>query len=86
MDVLGRAPGLELVTETGVRRSCQTIAFMHRVAGCRSQTMVVSRWLVMPIAAIPSAETPAVSRTFLATVIWVFQMSSGLCSTQPGMG
>ena len=33
-----------------VRRSCQTMALWIGSPVCRSQTMVVSRWLVMPIA------------------------------------
>jgi hypothetical protein len=50
----------------------------------RSQMIAVSRWFVMPIAAtdLPSMSfiaCPSASSTLA-------QMSSGLCSTQPGCG
>ena len=52
----------------------------------RSQTIVVSRWLVMPMAAM----SEAVSRAFLRAVFidhrQVAQISSGTCSTQPDAG
>ena len=38
---------------SAVRRSCQTMALWIGLPVARSQTTVVSRWLVMPIAAMP---------------------------------
>ena len=52
----------------------------------RSQTMVVSRWLVMPMAASSSGETPVWASTSVRTEYWVDQISMGSCSTQPGLG
>ena len=52
----------------------------------RSQTSVVSRWLVMPIAASRCAEQPAVRAPRAASPSVVRQISSGSCSTQPGAG
>lgn len=69
-----------------VRRSCQTIALCTGSPVARSQTTTVSRWLVTPMAAMSSAPHSVWASTCLATVTWVFQMSSGLCSTQPGRG
>jgi hypothetical protein len=48
--------------------------------------MVVSRWLVIPMAAIWSARTRASSN---AVVIWDptdDKIAFGSCSTQPGLG
>ena len=69
-----------------VRRSCQTMALWIGSPVCRSQRIVVSRWLVMPM--------PITS--FSATSLWraprarvsrcVAQISFGSCSTQPGCG
>ncbi len=42
-----------------VRRSCQTMALWIGLPVARSQTIVVSRWLVMPMAAMSPAVTPA---------------------------
>jgi hypothetical protein len=52
----------------------------------RSQTTVVSRWLVMPMAPMSAAASPAFamqSRTLAKTAL---QISSGSCSTAPGTG
>ena len=48
--------------------------------------MVVSRWFVMPIAAISSAEAPIFCIASCATKYWVDQISFASCSTQPGLG
>ncbi len=69
-----------------MRRSCQTIALWIGRPLARSQTTTVSRWLVMPIAATSRAATPARASASAATPIWVAQISSGSCSTQPGRG
>src|SRR6516165_7558338 len=42
-----------------MRRSCQTMALWIGRPVARSQTIVVSRWLVMPRAAISLARAPA---------------------------
>ena len=52
----------------------------------RSQTTIVSRWLVMPIAAISSAAMPAFASAPRAVSSVVRQISSGSCSTQPDAG
>ena len=52
----------------------------------RSQTMVVSRWLVMPIAAISPGESFARLSAVRIDQITESQMSSGSCSTQPLRG
>ena len=57
--------------------------------GCpvvRSQTSVVSRWLVMPMAATSPARMPAPLRASCITPLWVLQISLASCSTQPGLG
>ena len=52
----------------------------------RSHTMVVSRWLVMPMAASSSGATPVWARASVSTEYWLDQISMGSCSTQPGWG
>ena len=69
-----------------VRRSCQTIALCTGWPDLRSHTMVVSRWLAMPSAAISAAFSPAWASARRATRNCEPQMSSGSCSTQPGCG
>ena len=49
-------------------------------------TTVVSRWLVMPMAAMSAAEAPALRRASRATSSCVEKISSASCSTQPGWG
>src|SRR6478609_8947039 len=69
-----------------VRVSCHTIALWIGCPVARSHTTVVSRWLVMPTAAmwvalrlaLPSAP-PTTARVFC-------QISMGSCSTQPARG
>ena len=69
-----------------VRRHCQTMELWTGRPSRRRQTVVVSRWLVMPMPAMELASTPAWFRA-VAMVAWVVcQMSSGSCSTQPGRG
>ena len=51
-----------------------------------SHTMVVSRWLVMPMAAMSLASTPLRATTSIITPYWLDQISMGSCSTQPSLG
>ena len=69
-----------------VRRHCQTMAWQTGSPVSRSQTMVVSRWFVMPMAAISSADAPIWFMADSATPSWVVQISLASCSTQPGFG
>ena len=48
--------------------------------------MVVSRWFVIPIAAISSADTPILFIASRATCSCVDQISPASCSTHPGFG
>ena len=52
----------------------------------RSQRMVVSRWLVMPMAAMSAASTPDWAMTSIITAYWEDQISMASCSTQPSLG
>ena len=54
--------------------------------GPRSQTTVVSRWLVMPIAAMSPAASPARATASAATRGLRRPDLAGSCSTQPGRG
>ena len=57
--------------------------------GCpveRSQTRVVSRWLVMPSAATSAGRAPRRASASPATPTWEDQISLASCSTQPGWG
>ncbi len=69
-----------------VRRPCQTMARWIGLPVARSQTIVVSRWLVIPIAAISLPVTRASASARRAASPTVAQISSGSCSTQPGCG
>ena len=69
-----------------VRRSCQTIAGCTGRLAPRSQTTVVSRWFVIPIASRSPAATPAAASASAAVCSTLAQISSGSCSTQPGRG
>ncbi|MCY1353105.1 hypothetical protein D9M69_394350 [compost metagenome] len=51
-----------------------------------SQTRVVSRWLVMPMAAISAGFKPLCSMASRQTLRVVSQISSPSCSTQPSFG
>ncbi|CUO85534.1 Uncharacterised protein [Flavonifractor plautii] len=52
----------------------------------RSHKMVVSRWLVMPMAAISAGFTPDWAMTSIITPYWEDQTSMGSCSTHPSRG
>ena len=69
-----------------VRRSCQTIACASGRPVARSQRTVVSRWFVMPIAAISRAAMPAFAIASCMTPDCVAQISTASCSTQPPCG
>ncbi len=77
---------LSWLQRSAVRRSCQTIALWMGLPEWRSQSSVVSRWLVIPIACrspgFAAACRSAVPIAFSVAV----QMSSRSCSTQPGRG
>jgi hypothetical protein len=77
---------LSSAQRAAVRRSCHTIALWIAAPVARSHTTTVSRWLVMPIAAIPAAPTLLVSIASRAVATTSRQISSGSCSTQPGLG
>ena len=66
--------------------SCQTIALCTGSPVFRSQTRVVSRWLVMPTAARSEAERLALLRAPWMTSWLRSQISLASCSTQPGFG
>ena len=74
------------LTIRSVRVSCQTMALYQGRPVFGFQTMVVSRWLVTPIAARSAAVmlalriAPAINSSVRAAI------SSGSCSTQPGCG
>ncbi len=77
---------------SAVRRSCHTMAGATGSPLARSHTMVVSRWLVMPMATtrLSAAAAPGPSSTFVsasrAVSRCVAQISPGSCSTHPGRG
>jgi hypothetical protein len=52
----------------------------------RSQTSVVSRWFVIPIAAIRLPSTPAAVSASPTAMVTLSQISSASCSTWPGSG
>ena len=59
---------------------------VHGLAGLGVQTMVVSRWLVMPIPAMFRPLMPILVMASAMTAASEDQISIGLCSTQPGFG
>ena len=69
-----------------VRRHCQTIAGQTGRPVFLFQTTVVSRWLVMPMAAMSEADAPMFRMACWATSNCTDQISSASCSTQPGLG
>ena len=81
-----RPSAFSLAQMPAVRRSCQTMARCTAWPVVRSHTTVVSRWLVMPIAAMSFAVMPACSIASRQTITVEVQMSSGSCSTQPEAG
>ena len=74
------------VHRSAVRRSCHTIAGYTGRVVARSQTTVVSRWFVIPIAARSVARIPAAPSASAAVCSTLAQISSGSCSTSPGAG
>ena len=69
-----------------VTRLCQTMALATGLPVAFSQRIVVSRWLVMPMAAMSAAVMPALASTSRAVCSCVDQIASGSCSTWPGPG
>ncbi len=69
-----------------VRVSCQTTAGQTGRPVARSHSTVVSRWLVMPSAAIWPSSRPAPLTASASTASTFCQISSASCSTQPGLG
>ena len=72
--------------KSAVRRSCQTMAGATGVPLARSQSTVVSRWLVMPIAPMSLAARADLPIVSAATRRWLCHISMASCSTQPGLG
>ena len=67
-----------------VRRSCHTMALQIGLPEAASQTMVVSRWLVMPMATISQPRTCATASLTAART--EDRMSRGFCSTHAWRG
>ena len=86
-EIAGSWPSaFSLAQMSAVRRSCQTMARWIACPVARSHTTVVSRWLVMPIAAMSFAARPALLNASRQVAMVEVQMSSGSCSTQPEAG
>ena len=66
--------------------SCHTIAWPYGRPVRRFQTSVVSRWLVRPSAARSEGRRFVAFSTVMMTALVRSQISTGLCSTQPGRG
>ena len=71
---------------SAVRRSCQTIALWIGRPEWRSQSSVVSRWLVMPMACSSAGLIDAWRMAVPTALSVAVQMSSRSCSTHPGFG
>mmetsp|Transcript_19270 Transcript_19270/g.60042 ORF Transcript_19270/g.60042 Transcript_19270/m.60042 type:complete len:207 (+) Transcript_19270:981-1601(+) len=70
---------------SSVRVSFHTMALCSGMPVVLSHTMVVSRWLVMPIAlSSPGRIAPPSALSITSRVL--SQISSGSCSTQPALG
>ena len=69
-----------------VRVSCQTIALYTGSPVFLSHTTAVSRWFVMPTAAMSCRVRSALPRAFPITSRVLRQISIGSCSTQPAFG
>lgn len=69
-----------------VRVSCHTMALQYGRPVRGSQTTVVSRWLVIPMASRSVPLRPPVRRAFCITELVRSQISTGSCSTQPDRG
>jgi hypothetical protein len=78
--------GAQLAQRLAVRRSCHTMARCTGAPVARSQSSVVSRWLVMPIAAMRAPDTPAAARAPAVASTTLCQISAGSCSTQARPG
>ena len=86
-EIAGSWPSaFSLAQTSAVRRSCQTMARWIAWPVARSHTTVVSRWLVMPMAAMSFAVRPAFFSASRQVAMVEVQMSSGSCSTQPEAG
>src|SRR5882724_11079856 len=86
-EIAGSWPSaFSLAQMSAVRRSCQTMARWMAWPVRRSHTTVVSRWLVMPMAAMSFAVRPAFFSASRQVAMVEVQMSSGSCSTQPDAG
>ena len=83
-------PDFEWTYPNGDQAQIVSAFFACRVVGGvltpRSQSTVVSRWLVIPSAATSPPLTRASSRAARAARSTVAQISSGSCSTHPGRG
>ena len=84
-DVMAKRPAGG-VRAIGITNQRETMALWIALPVLRSHTTVVSRWLVMPMAAIPLAGTCALASARLSTETVARQISSASCSTQPGCG
>ena len=77
------------IAAIGITNQRETTVLWERGTGTPvrlSQTTVVSRWLVMPIAARSRACRPPVRNAPAITVCVLRQISTGSCSTHPGWG
>ena len=79
-------PWWRALTYSAVRRSCHTMARWTGLPDFRSQTTIVSRWFVIPIAAIPPGSTADLAMASRAVPRTDSQISAASCSTQPGCG
>ena len=76
----------ELRQIASVRVSCQTIALYTGSPVARSHTSAVSRWLVMPTAAMSAGQVGLGQRSG-GDLRWsLFQISIASCSTHPALG
>ena len=69
-----------------VRRHCHTMALPTGLPVSRFHTTVVSRWFVMPMAAMSPGPRPWVTVSSASAPSCEDRMSLGACSTQPGWG
>ena len=65
---------------------CQTMALYTGLPVFLSQTIVVSRWFVMPMPAISVGESSLFSKASARARSCVSSITIGSCSTQPGLG
>ena len=69
-----------------VRRHCQTMAFAMGRPVSRSHSMVVSRWLVMPMLSMSRAVRACEVSKSVSEPSCEKMISWGFCSTHPGCG